>query len=644
MSYKNGLQQSEYLKKYNETHERKKYPRKKRISVTETKEFLCFDGETVNNKYVLLGNSANYLYNKNGLSGQECFDFIWNEGKGKIRIIFGIHYDIQFWIKDFSDEDIVNLLDGIEVTQCGYTFKYFKKKFLKIKKGNYSVYLYDIISFFNSSFLAVIEKMQMPLTTQERNVLRKGKTLRSENFKNMKKAEIILYNQTECILAEKCSNKLRDMLKQTEITRMDDEGSIFYSNIYPSRFYGSGAIANKVMRFLSLQNDNDDKLRSKKFYSFITDSYFGGRFEIFKSGTFQKVYRYDINSAYPYVLSILRKPEKFRLQKINKKNITHYDFCNTDIYEIIWDFSGCNIDLIGILPFRRKDGYVLFPISGHGKYFGCECSILNHYTKNFGGKFSVLKKLNVTLGKKLFPENFIENIYLERRALKKAGNISEMSYKLLINSLYGKLAQQTGAKTFTSIYSASYITAYCRFMIMDTLIKNNGLLDCIQIATDGIFSEKKLTGIVPSDGLGKWSYDEFNKSYIIASGMYGLTGKKKVFALRGVQIPEKNFNRILQPLLKQNKVTIYLNAFIGHKFALANYKAFGNNRLQFTQIKRTVDITNYQKRFFMGCKNLSGINRSFWLNLFVGKPIEHSARLKKFDEDLEQEIIDLANK
>src|SRR5690554_6932110 len=159
--------------------------------------FICYDGETINNKYVLLGNSKDYVYNKKGLSTLECLRFLTLPQKKK-RIVFNIDYDIQFWVKDLPDNQILDLLNSQEVYYKGYRLTYYKNKMFIIhyKKSLYRYY--DIISFFNKSLLDTIETLNIQLTDREKYILRLGKEKRGYNFEGMSLKEIIEYNKTEC--------------------------------------------------------------------------------------------------------------------------------------------------------------------------------------------------------------------------------------------------------------------------------------------------------------------------------------------------------------------------------------------------------------------------------------------------------------
>lgn len=636
MPIKKTTDRKKYKKKYNlkNSHNRKR-------EYYLNKEYLCFDGESEKDIYTLLGTSEKYIYDKKGLSSWDCFNFLWGEGKGKIKVIFAMHFDVQHWIRDLEDEKIIDILNGVEVDYYCYKIHYITKRMLILGKGKGKTYIYDFSSFFQTSFLNTVKMMKLNLSVSEKRILELGKKQRSKSFHTMSKKDIIRYNKTECIISEKICMKLRDILINTEL---ELNGNKF--SLYPTRFYGSGAVAKEILKNSNIEMyANQEKNKSREIREIIKRSYYGGRAENFRVGTFGKIYRYDINSAYPDVLSKLREPTSMVIQKGIKEKITKYNFETGNIYLIEWNYLVGDNKLFGVLPYRDKHGYVLFPKAGKGWYFGIECKHLNTLCKLTPGYFIVHKKLIIKYSEKLiFEKGFIEKIYEKRLELKKKKDISEIAYKLSLNSLYGKLAQQTGKREFTNILFASFITASTRSKMIDVVFENKIEKNLIQFATDGIFTSKKINKINIENKLGAWSADKFDRAIILGSGMYALFGKEKKYALRGYEVSKSNFMTILNKLEKNKAASVGYNAFIGHKFALQNYKAYGDYRLKFVQIKKTLRPFEYRKRVFNKANSINKISVNNWIDIFQGGEIIMSYPLKKFEFDLETEAILLETK
>jgi DNA polymerase type B, organellar and viral len=633
--YAMPIQNEDTRKKYYKEYKRK--PRGKRnyreTEYIKAKEFICFDGESENDKYTLLGNSGNYIYRKEGLSTYESLKFLYYEGQGKIKIFFSMHYDIQMIIKDLSDEQILLLLDNEDVKYGNFNLHYIPKRYLTIGKNGKRVYIYDIFSFFQTSLLKTIDQMKLDLTDHEKKVLERGKILRGENFRNMSKKQIIEYNKTECIVTEKIAIKLRGILLRT---KLEANGKKF--NLCPTRFYGSGAVAKKILKNLEFEKyhghetDLPDKIKK-----FIYMSYYGGRAECFKIGTFKNVWKYDINSAYPSAMNDLCLPLTYRIRRPGKDKIIWND---KNIYHIEFDFRFCDAELIGILPIRRKDGYVIFPKRGRGYWYGCEAKYLDKYRD---GSYKVIEILEIKYSDvPVFEIGFINGIYETRLQLKKKEDISQIAYKLSINSLYGKLAQQTGASIYQNILFASYITANCRSKILEAIFNSDAVKNTLQISTDGIFTDKRINVNI-GESLGEWEELNYKKAIILGSGVYGLYSENSKFAIRGFEVSEGNFNKIYERLEKNKKVTLTYKAFIGHKLAIANKKAYGVSRLKFIELEKTFTPFEYEKRLFLRKHKITQITGGMWFDIYPGKIIE-TFPLKKFDLDLLQEAIELSIK
>lgn len=615
-------------KKYQSNYKRKK-PRIELGNVRNI-SFICFDGETVNDKYILLGSSEDYIYNKDGLSTKDVLYYLYRARDKRIKVGFAISYDVNFWVKDLTDEQIVRLFNSEEIEFDEFTLLYYPRKMFIIKKGFKQTTIYDIQSFFQASLLKIIEKMEIKLSKSESDILLKGKSNRAENFDKMNLEQIIYYNKVECIVTERICLKLSGILENSYISLNGKK-----INLLSKKFYGVGAVANKILKLIDLQKEFFETLDKEKpeIRPAIYSTYYGGRMEIFKIGTFQNVYKYDINSAYPDAISRLRKINKM---EIKRRNFTgsKFNFIPGNIYLIEFDIQNGN-NGIGILPVRKKSGYVLFPKRGLGWYFGMECKFLNE----INSVFTVKKEIKIEYGELLFSDNFIQNVYSKRQELKRAGDISEIAYKLILNSLYGKLAQTVGNKK-VNIFHASFITSFCRAKILETIINNKAELDIIQISTDGIFLNRELKNISISKNLGDFSLEKYSNGIIIGSGVYKLWNRdKSQVAMRGFYVEEKIFNKLFKELLKKGSAIVSYNVFIGHKLAIAMPFAFGPYRLKFTEIEKTMKVFSYEKRAFENKKDLKKSINSFIIDIYNGGPVEISETLKKLKIDLIEETI-----
>ena len=547
-----------------------------------------FDGETINNKYMLLGNSNDYIFNKKGLGCLECLDYLYNTAQN-YNYFFRIDYDLNMIFskenlsikKTFREKDtnkeielslITALFSGYEVEFYGYTIEYFRHKVLNLRKDKKAKKFYDVSNFFNTSFIKTLKILEIELTDKEKNILTEYKEKR--NIFNIKEiTNIIEYNKIECILGLKIVNKIYSLLPD-------------YLQTF--KLYGSSALAHKFLTDKGIDKKNfftNKALNGKIFES----AYFGGRMESLKIGNYKNVWKYDINSAYPNIIKELREVKKIDyVEKFKNKKII-----DTNLYYIEMNIK--DLELPGLLPYRLKSGYLVFPANVKGWYYGIEVKNVIEYQKYYDIDLEIISEIKITLGEKIFPENEIEEIYSIRQQLKELKDLRNYIYKILLNSMYGKLAQQTGAKKFLNFYYAGLITSFTRAKLIE-VIKDNPK-SVIFFATDGILTEKRIKNIPISFNLGDFEEIKIKDSYTIMSGVYKCidSENKVIYAERGFRT---DLEKVIIDIKQKYYSEIEQNIFIGNKYFEKNYKAYKDNRCKFTTLKKVIDIRNQIKRFF----------------------------------------------
>lgn len=515
-----------------------------------------FDTETINNKTVLICNSQNYLWNSKGLSYQECFDFLLKHSK-KYNYFFRIDYDINMIIKDLPKDKIIELFDKNETVYKKYSLKYFRHKIFSINNKKF----YDIANFFQTSLLRNIEILNIDLTDKEKKFVEFMKKQRA-NFNLKDKNKIIEYSLLENKIGIKIVNKIYNLIP-------DD--------LKTYALYGSSSLANK---FLKQQQIKRSFLFSNKIFEF---AYFGGRMECLKIGKFENVYKYDINSAYPNIIKDLREPIKFEVKKYSGEKIIE-----TNIYHI--EFNHKTANEIGCFPVRLKNGYLVFPKSGSGYYYGCE--IFQAIKREVNIK--IKEVCEVTLGNILFENNIIEKLYQERLKLKQKQDLKNLIYKILLNSIYGKFAQTVGKAQFQNIYLAGYITSKVRSELLKATYKKDK--DIIFFATDGILSKSKLN-VKVSDKIGEFEEIKIKSAYVILAGIYYLIDfeNKKYIGERGFRF---DFDKAIHELKQGKTYNVKFKTFISNIYAFKNYKKYLNDRCKFVEIEKKLNIKQQYKRIF----------------------------------------------
>lgn len=565
-----------------------------------------FDGETVDNKYVLLGNSKDYVINKKGLSLLQCLDFMY-EYSESVNYYFRISYDLNmFFAKEKLTENIISLFNNEVVIFGDYELQYFTDKILILKSisENKTKKFFDVSNFFNTSFLKTINILQIPISKKDLDYLTKYKNLRS-GFDINDLTNIVRYNKMECEYGLKIVESIFNLIP---------------TDLQTLSLYGASSITNKFLNKNEIHKKNNffNLLNVEQFLL----CYFGGRMEALKIGSFTNVWKYDINSAYPNVIKDLKEIEGISLKKYIKQQIIE-----SNIYYIDLEINDNN--LIGLLPLRLKSGYIIFPKKVKGWYFGTEIIQVINYQKYYSIKLKIKRVIDIKFGDKIFDKKQIENLYFKRNIFKQKNDLRNYIYKILLNSIYGKFAQQVGSSKYQNLYYAGFITSKTRSELLKAVIKNP--YDIIFFATDGILTKSKLN-VKVSKKLGDWEEIKIKSAKVLLSGVYKCIDEKGKIYLgeRGFNF---DFDKIFNEILKNNKAVITQNIFIGNKYFFKNRKAFNNYRCKFKEIKKEINPNNQIKRLYLDKINLKKENNSIIFDTEQINKINENLLLNHFSEE-----------
>lgn len=235
------------------------------------------------------------------------------------------------------------------------------------------------------------------------------------------------YKKTEIDYA-KFTGDLREINRDEIIAYLRDDCidlwtlcSAFRTEFGDSLTVGAAALCElkKHHEFVTGGKTFDDKIRK--------DYYFGGRCQVFKSGVIEKpVEVFDVNSMYPYVMSAYMHP-----------------MCTAPTLGNRIDKNTCFITVsgrnFGAFPVRQEDGSLDFT-SPHGTF---HTTIHEFIASEETGTFQPTK-IERTWG---FDRvgcfaDFVNHFYDARRIAKEQGDkIKTIFYKFVLNSAYGKFAQ-----------------------------------------------------------------------------------------------------------------------------------------------------------------------------------------------------------
>jgi hypothetical protein len=472
-------------------------------------QFTCFDGEGYDidgrHQYVYLcaydGKEYEEVRNDAGLSTEECFRFmvdVASKHKYGINVIYGGSYDANMMLRDVSVPKLMELNSQGTTRWRNWRISLVNRKEftvtdISMDRRN-TCKLWDVIGFFQCGF----EKAIADWLDVKDSTIAKGKRARSV-FDKGQLDFIITYCKQELLYFETLMQRLWTALNTVGIKL--------------NRWDGAGAAAQSVLQRSGVAEFKGTEEQNAAHYMQARIAYAGGRFELIAPGDYLcPVYNYDINSAYPYAMTLL--PVFSGLRECRKKSCTYGPY---DLLKIHYegDYNAA------FHPYHHRHDHfaVSYPLRTVGWHYGVE-----YFASGQVGE--VLAHLHWDDdGRRPFA--WVRDLYQYRFELKASGDKAEKAVKLAINSLYGKCVQQRGWKPgkkrpmFHQLYWGGWITAYTRSMMYRAMMQHPESV--IAVETDGIFCTKQLDLDI-GDGLGQWGETRYSEMSYVQSGMYfGIT-------------------------------------------------------------------------------------------------------------------------
>lgn len=604
-----------------------KYDYRRRNSKWETdasylaRPFVAWDGEGITDhngvhRYNLLAVKAttgerDSITDPHGLSTAAVLDFImaFSEQlpKTAIHVIYGGSYDFNMILRDLPRNAVEALYRRRFVEWNGYRLQWQGGKMFYIarvkdgKKYGRSVTIYDVVSFFQTTFVKACDAY-LGDNFAHREMIVANKAARG-TFTNDTLATTVEYNDAEL-------DNLLALMVELRL-RLNRAG------LRPHRWWGPGALATALMQREKVQQHRaqcpDAVAQAARF------AYAGGRFEVLRFGHVeQPVWEYDVNSAYPAAL-----------RRVPNLAAGTWHYASGDpgphafaLYHI--EYHGTDPRIPGALFRRDPNGTVCYPMNVTGWYWSPEYDVTRDYCERGYGQMRVIECWyfvpDAGAGK---PFAFIDAMYEKRRVLKAAKDGAHVAYKLALNSLYGKTAQQVGwavnpktkevrIPSFHQLEWAGYATSFCRARVLTAALQN--LPAVVAFETDAVFSSEPLD--VPlADHLGDFEETVFTDLTYVQSGTYfAVSEGNEIIKTRGVdkcRCPKDTAEclcgsmtrtRVLaalaEPRAMDRQVTAKLTRFVGAGIALA--QNFARWRTWETVEKRiTLEPTG--KRIHAGC-------------------------------------------
>lgn len=532
----------------------KKYSRGKRTSCGkskskwETRQFIGLDGEGINTgedetfivkssgkKYVakkhiytLLAASTGESLYRGGepLCSMDCIDFLCELSITYPKatfVIFAGSYDINHMLMyGFERDTLKSIASGethsFKKEDIEYNIEYRARKSLTIRRGlsfrqdtkgkwhtkwAARIIVWDVFGFFQESFIGVMAKW-LGKNHKHYELIRTMK-LRRGDFANVPQAEINAYNQAELECLVELMEKVHDAISGLELKC--------------NRWDGAGAVAAALLRKHNIAKFKNNGVLGEELQTAVRTAYAGGRIEVCKIGThYDKVYDYDINSAYPFVMSRL-------------PCLAHGVWIMGDgMPPVGFTLVHCRYAFPDGKPFyplfyRTEAMQICFPSRGEGIYWYPEYEA----AQACGGTIDVIKWWHFKPQCNHGPFHWIPDYYKTRQQwvnhpTEDWQNGGEKIIKLGLNSLYGKTAQQLGgregrAPAYHQLEWAGYITSCTRARLYTATLSAPDKI--IGFATDGIFATGPLPCQHSADKtIGEWDLKIFDGLTLAMAGVY----------------------------------------------------------------------------------------------------------------------------
>ena len=416
------------------------------------------------------------------------------ELRGRVGVAFNLRYDATAILQGLTLSELRILRATGSVKSGVYTFKVVADKAFTVRKGRESRTIYDLFSFFGTSLAAAAAEL-----------------LGAED-----KKRVIDVEKFTPRYIEKHWRFIADYCWQ------DSELVKLYSSAYVA--YDACRRACDYQSVFEYWNTR------KPVLSAAMASFHGGKFEVTSKGPYQMLYDIDINSAYPAVMATL--------PSINRG----CDVVFSDRY-----VPDSSLALIKARVFVPPGFAHTIPVANGRGVQTYPCGDLGEVVLTLP-EYLYLTSSGVATVDLLYGwwcvtdpaiekpyKRFIEGLYKLKRTASSP--LHRKVAKTLANALYGKQVQlirkdgrYIAGSNWNPIYGA-HVTGSVR---VEMARLQNDYPSVVAVHTDSVLSTEPLP-IPMSQELGRFKEEAAGSGYIVASGVYSITGGEgtKRVALRG---------------------------------------------------------------------------------------------------------------
>ena len=534
------------------------------------KTFIGIDGEGVTDpltgehRYVLLSCGDKHIAADGAhLTFDEIMNFLWScflENRSAVYVGFYLKYDWSQWLRSLPASEAVKLLDPViiatkrkmrsnphnlwPVTYAGWDFDYLYGRRFKLRphrpRGEKQfpyMWINDAGSYFQCSFLRAIDPRGNPnpvVSEEEYRIIEKGKERRNHAEYD---PAMVQYNQLECAALARLMSQLEEGMRAEEL------------RCHRAQWFGPGQLSQKWLA--KIKAPKGSKLREivpPEVRDAARGSYTAGWFELFWHGPVPgEQYGYDVNSAYPFVMSRLpcllhgewshhaEKPAGRLLNWAEKARL------GEGLSFVRARLEGSH-PVVGTMRHRLPGKQILRPWLTEGWFVGSELDAA--ISAAFVDKVRLFERWSFRQDCDCdSPLRGIADLYAGRLLVKK-NSPQGKAKKLVYNSVAGKFQQSVGQPVFANPVYATLITAGCRELMTRAIASHpGGAHDLLMVATDSLTFRTPHTGLeMDRERLGAWTGHRHENLSLLMSGIYwddearrGIAaGKTPVFKSRGI--------------------------------------------------------------------------------------------------------------
>lgn len=514
------------------------------IKRDESNSCVCGSSDWIHD-YVLLSVGSESLYNEDAshLHWRQIFPFLYEQfekNPNAAFVGFFLGYDFTQWLRTLNESRARSLLskEGIakrnrkksggnpmpfpvHVGEWEWEIDMLGMKRFRIRPGTGLppggikntkpwMVICDSGSFFQMRFTSAIKPEIGKLITQEEyDTVLEGKSRRSTAKFD---AAMVRYNLLENDILGRVMAQLNDGFKAAGLKLRKDQ------------WFGPGQAAQAWLDKIGAPTGELIREVVPEYArEAARKTYFGGWFEIFRHGVVPGLaYEYDINSAYPYVISRLPCLLHGKWSSCvveGKRELRELDSLGERSIRILHGVATGDDLWVGALLHRTKEGRVMRPNKTAGWYWQHEVEA--GMAAGIIDTFEVDEYVQYDGCDCPPPFRAIADLYQLRIDVGKNSSHGK-AYKLIYNSAYGKMAQSIGNPKYSNPIYASLITTGCRTMITHAIATHpKKTKDLLMVATDGVYFRSPHPSLeIDKSRLGAWDESTKQNLTLFMPGIY----------------------------------------------------------------------------------------------------------------------------